>query len=235
MIFFVTPAWQRFDLTDVCMRQRKQVIDQLAKDGIEARCVVIADDANLDIARGLGFDTVETDNDHGLGRKFNDGYEYAVAQGATWIVPIGSDSWIDPAFFLPLPTERPTRVRSSHLYAAATYERMVVCNVATERCPAGPYMFHRDLLARANYRPTEDDLYRNLDSSTISRLQPFRWVHRDDHPLQYVGFRHPKQHITSYDRLRDRWGVEEYTDHWDRLKEVYDPVLVEDARRAITP
>ena len=108
-MWFVTPAWQRYELTAVCLRQRQWVIEQLADHGIEARCVVVADDENLDIARALGFDVVEQRNDRGLGRKFNDGYEHAARAGATWIVPIGSDSWIDPRYFLPAPAPRPHR------------------------------------------------------------------------------------------------------------------------------
>ena len=230
----MTPAWQRFELTAVCLEQRKRAIAVLAEHGIEGRCVVIADDANLDIARDKGFDVVERDNQW-LGRRFNDGYAYAGDHGATWIVPIGSDSWIDPAYFLPMPDEgRIDRVRSSHLYAAVESTRMATCNVAMERCPAGPYVFHRDLLARAGFRPTKEELNKNLDSSTIFTLQPFRWEHRDDHELQYIGFRHPVHIITRYANLWTRWGVAEYTDPWDRLAEVYDRDLVEAARKAIS-
>lgn len=233
-LWFVTPAYLRYELSEVCFEQRRRVIQALAAEGVEATCVVIADDDNLDIARSKGFHTVHQRNDRGLGRKFNDGYEYAVRHGAEYAVPIGSDSWIQPSFFTDIPTSH-TRVLSSHNYAAVAHDRMVVCRVTMERCPAGPYVLHRNLLQRADYRPTGDDLNRHLDSTTIRTLQPFRWVHRDEHPLQYIGFRHPVHAITSYGRLKKRWGVRESADPWSELREVYDADLVEAARKAIAP
>lgn len=233
-LWFATPAWKRFSLSEVCFEQRKRVIDVLRAQGMEAECVVVADDENVDIARSKGFHVVETDNDHGLGRKFNDGYVYAAEHGADWIVPIGSDSWIDSAYFLPLPDDLPSRVRSSHYYSAVTADKMAVCNVAMDRCPAGPYVLHRNLLARANYRPTAEELYRNLDSSSIRSLSPFDWEWRDDHSLQYVGFRDPDQHITSYGALLKRWGLYEDSTPWETLRAFYPQDLVEAARAAIT-
>ena len=87
-IWFVTPSWQRYDLSAVCFDQRLDVIRTLAEHGIEAHCVVVADDENLDLARERGFATVEQDNEW-LGRRFNDGIEYACRNGASRVVPIG--------------------------------------------------------------------------------------------------------------------------------------------------
>jgi hypothetical protein len=231
-IMFVTPAYQRYDLSAVCFEQRQQVIEELARHDIEAQCVVIADDENLDSARALGFDTVETPNDW-LGRKFNDGIEHAVKHGARWVVPIGSDSFIDPAYFLPLPPDSPRIVRTSQLYAPVEMERLAITRVAHRTNPAGPHMFHRDLLKRANYRPMPDEINRNTDSSTIRALLPFRYRYQDVHELQYIGFRAPP-FITRYDILWKRWGITEHTDPWERLAEHYDPALVERARKAMT-
>jgi glycosyltransferase involved in cell wall biosynthesis len=231
-IWFITPAWQRYELTAVCLEQRRRVIEALAGQGIEGRCVVIADDENLDIARGLGFDVVERDND-GLGRKVNDGYEYAAGQGATWLVFIGSDSWIDPAYLAPLPTDGAAIVRSSPAYCAVTPDRLALLRVTHPTNPAGPHLFHRDLLARAAFRPVADDLMRHIDSRTNRALSPFRWSFRDVHPLQYIGFRAPPM-ITRYDALWNRWGIAEYPDPWALLAEHYPADLVAAARKVIT-
>lgn len=107
-IWFVTPAWQRYELSELCFDQRRHVIDSLAEQGIAAKCVVIADDGNLDLARDRGFEVVAQDNQW-LGRKFNDGMEYAFRNGASRVVPIGSDSWIDPAYFMPMTRRHLTR------------------------------------------------------------------------------------------------------------------------------
>ena len=229
MIYFVTPAFERFALTAVCLEQRKRVIDELARNGIEARCVVIADDANVAYAASLGFDTVERDNEW-LGRKFNDGIEYAARHGAEWIVPIGSDSWIDPAYFLPMPD--PALTRSSGMYAVVTAERVGYLDVANPRNPAGPHMIHRSRLPES-LRPAVDERNRYIDSATLAGLSNVRWELRDLHPLQYIGFRgHP--HITPYERLWKAWGVSESTDPWTELATVYPVDLVERARRSLS-
>jgi len=230
-IWFVTPAWQRFDLTVVCLAQRRRVIDTLAAAGIEARQVVIADDENLDIAASYGFDTLERDNS-GLGRRVNDGYEYAAAKGGTWLVFIGSDSWIDPAYLAPLPAGPATVVRSSPAYCAVTADVLALLRVTHPTNPAGPHMFHRDLLARTGFRPVADELMRHIDSRTNKALAPFDWEFRDVHPLQYIGFRAPPM-ITRYDDLWSRWGIAEYPDPWALLAEHFDGDLVARARKVV--
>jgi hypothetical protein len=230
LVYFVTPAWKRLALSQVCLEQRKLVIDWLAERGVVARCVVIADDENLDIARGLGFDVVERDNAW-LGRKFNDGIEFAGRHGAEWVVPIGSDSWIDPRYFLPLP--RAGQLRTSPLYAAVELGRGVALEVRDSK-GAGPYMLPRILLARAGFRPAKDRLQRGVDASTIRGIgRPMNWRRVRLHPFQYVGFR-GKPHITSYDALRDRWGVADHADPWPILAEHFPVDLVARARAALT-
>lgn len=225
VLYFVTPAWQRYELTAICLEQRRQVIDALATHGIEAHQVVIADDENLDIARSLGFEVVERDN-RWLGRKFNDGQEYAGKHGAEWIVPIGSDSWVDPAYFVPLP---PTgRTRTSRMYVPVKPDRLAILRVG--KMGAGPHMFNRRLMLGSGFRPAPDEISRNTDSLTIRGLdRPPLWQWRDLHPFQYVGFRVPP-FITQYDRLVSRWGVSESTEPFELLAEHYPTDLVERVR-----
>jgi glycosyltransferase involved in cell wall biosynthesis len=228
-LWFVTPAFSHLALSAVCFDQRKQVIAQLVKQGIETYCVVIADDDNLELARERGFLTVEQNNDW-LGRKFNDGIEYAGKHGAEWIVPIGSDDFIDPAYLFPLPPPHVTR--TSSCYAAVTPDRMAILSVGQPRM-AGPRMFHRSLLAPVGFRPAQDRLMKYIDTSTINGIgRPIEWRSRDLHPYQYIGFR-GKPHITSYDKLWKAWGVEEKTNPWELLAQHYDPALVGRARAAM--
>lgn len=230
-LWLVTPAWQRVELSAVCLEQHQRVIATLAAAGVEAHSVVVADDANLDVARALGMHTVERPNTGPDGtvwltRKFNDGQEYAGKHGAEWIVPIGSDSFVDPAYFLPLPDAR--FARTSAMYAPVTLDRLAELRVGV--FGAGPHMVHRSLMEPVAFRPAPENLGRNTDSNMLAGLarQP-RWEWRDLHPLQYVGFRHPP-FITQYARLWRRWGKVERTDPWERLKHVYPADLVERAR-----
>lgn len=226
-IWFVTPAYRRFDLTAVCLDQRVDVIRKLAAAGVEARCVVIADDANLDLARERGFDTVESPNV--VSDKFNDGMQYAGEHGAEWIVPIGSDSWIDPVFFLGL---HRGMTRTSQWYCHVTADRLGQARIRRVS-GAGPYVLHRSLLEPGGFRPATPGLMRHVDSATLAGLaQPpvFRPFHR--HPFQYIGFR-GEPHITSYQSLMKRWGVSEHTDPWAILARHYPVELVDRARRAV--
>lgn len=229
---FVTPAWKRYETTALCLEQRNRVLAELAKHGIDAYQVVIADDENLDIARSLGAATVERDNAM-VGRKFNDGMEYAGKAGADWIVPIGSDSWIDPEFFLPLTD--PRRTLTSPAYCAVQSERMAELIVAPRnvRHMAGPYVFHRSLLAPAKFRPSAEDSVM-VDTSTISGIEraihrPIRWQLRTVHPFQYVGFR-VEPMMTSYYSLARKWLVREHADPWAVLAKHYPADLVERAQ-----
>lgn len=226
-LWFVTPAFERFEMTAVCLEQRRLVIDRLADQGIDGHCVVIADDANLDTARELGFDTVERDNQW-LGRRFNDGMEYAGEHGADWICLIGADDWIDSAYLVPLPS--PRRALTSHNYAPVMPDRLATCHVGRQM--AGPRVFHRSQLAACGFRPQAEEINRNTDHSTIAALGPLRWLVRDLHPLQFVGFRAPP-YITSYDRLVSWWGRGEYPDPWTLLARHYPVELVERAEAAM--
>jgi hypothetical protein len=227
-VWFVIPAWRRVELSAVCFEQFAGVIGTLRAAGVEAEAVVIADDENLDVARALGFATLERDNS-GLGRKFNDGQEYAGNHGADWIVPIGSDSFVDPAYFLPLPPVEVTR--TSGMYAMVTARRMAELKVGW--IGAGPRMYHRSRLEPTGFRPAPDKLMRTIDSHTVRAIVkstgPLTWEWRDLHPLQYIGFRYPP-YITGYGSLVRTWGVRERVNPWDRLAAVYPPDLVKRVR-----
>jgi hypothetical protein len=230
MIWFVTPAWERFALTRVVLQQRQRAVAFLAERNVEARCVVVADDLNADIAESLGFDVVRRPN-YALGRKFNDGIEHAARNGAEWIVPIGSDSFLDPAYLFPLP--EPDVMRSSRLYAIAEPGRLGQLRVS-QGPGVGPYMIPRTHLPKS-LRPASDQRKRGVDRSTLMGLR--RGLRRefvDLHPWQYVGFRSYPQ-LNSYDRLYGRLGVAEETEVLERLSEHYPADLVTKALLACVP
>lgn len=236
-LWFVTPAWRRYEMTALCLEQRRRVIEALAGHGIEAHQVVIADDENLDIARSVGAETVECPNEEDgkviLGRRWNLGTQYAARQGAEWFVQIGSDSWIDPGFFLPLLS--PEATLTSPAYAAVLPDRMAVLAVSPRnlRHAAGPYVFHRSLMAPSDFAPCEEhSLF--TDTSTVAGIErttgrPIKWVARTVHPYQYIGFRVAPM-MTTYEALRNRWLTREYQDPWTVLRRAYPADLVERAR-----
>jgi hypothetical protein len=226
-VYFVTPAWQRFELTRVCLEQRRRSMDFLVERGVEARCVVIANDQNADTAEAMGFDVLRRPN-YPLGRRFNDGFQHAAENGAEWIVPIGSDSFLDPAYLFPLPSEHV--LRSSTLYAIAEPGRLGRLKVRNAH-GVGPYMIPRGHLPKS-LRPAADYRRRGIDSSTLKGLRG-GWSREmvDLHPWQYVGFRsHPQ--LNPYGKLYGRLGVGEEYEVAERLSEHYPPDLVERALAA---
>jgi hypothetical protein len=229
-VWFVTPAWERFELTRVALEQRRRVVDFLAERGVRAGCVVVADDANADTAEELGFDTVRVPN-YALGRRFNDGIEYAARQGADWVVPIGSDSFLDPAYVYPLP--QPGVMRTSRLYAIAEPGRLGQLRIRSSP-GVGPYMIPRTHLPDS-LRPAGDGKRKGVDRSTLLGLRRgLRHEIVDLHPWQYVGFRSWPQ-MNSYDKLYGRLGVTEETEVVERLSEYYPPQLVTRALAACAP
>lgn len=225
-LWFVTPAYRRYALSALCFEQRAGVIRSLAARGITARCVVVADDENLDVARSFGFDTLERDN-RWLGRRFNDGIAYAAQHGAEWIVPVGSDSWIAPAFFDPLPDTSLTL--TSRYYALL--KRTELAELVIDGDGVGPYVIHRKRLPRGK-RPSADELRSGVDGSTLKGLRNVEWQFRDTHPLQYVGIRafgQPQLH--DYRSLVRRYGVRVHRSSlWERLSRIYPADLVERTR-----
>lgn len=198
-------------------------MDALAHRGVAAHCVVVGDDENLAIARECGFDVAVRDNVW-LGRKFNDGIQYALENGADWIVPIGSDDWIDVSYLWPLPS---TPARTGQWYAPVAADRLTLLTV-DQPAGAGPRMLHKDLFTRTA-RPIDERLRRGVDRSLIAALERPAFEVRQIHPLQYVGFRGDR-HITTYSKLRRAWGGTECSDPWTRLAEHYPADLVERAR-----
>ena len=227
MIYFVTPAWQRFDLTKVVLEQRRSCIDFLNARGVDAGQVVIADDDNADTAASMGFAVLRRRN-YALGRRFNDGFEYAARHGAEWIVPIGSDSFLDPAYLFPLPAEGV--MRTSSLYAIAEPGRLGRLR-KQGGVGVGPYMLPRSCLPK-DLRPANDVKRRGVDSSTMKGLKkrPL-YEFTDLHPWQYVGFRSYPQ-LNPYNKLYSRLGVGEEPEVVERLSEYYPAGLVERALAA---
>jgi hypothetical protein len=224
-VWLVTPAWRRIELSELCFDQHAHVMDVLTAAGVETHHVVVADDENLELARARGWHTVEQDN-RWLGRRFSDGIEYAFRHGAQYVVPIGSDSWIDPAYFLPLP--EPGVVRTSRSYCVLTDAKLGRVQMP-ERSPAGPHMLTRELLQLVDGRPVNDRIEHGCDTSTVRNLEaasrrrmPWEW--RDVHPYQYVGLRGWPT-ITTYFRLVNQWGVEELDDPWPVLRETFGPFV----------
>src|SRR5688572_14547654 len=103
-LWFIVPAHGRTELARICLRQLWRCCHDLIENGVDATAVVVADDENLDTARDLGFGWVRHDNQY-TSQKFNEGIYLACnnPRPADYVVPCGSDDWVDYRLFLELP------------------------------------------------------------------------------------------------------------------------------------
>lgn len=234
-LWFVVPAYQRVELTRLCLAQLKRSCVELAVDhAIDAHAVVVADDENLETARELGHWAVEQENQP-LGRKFNDGIELACQQGADYIVPFGTDNWIDPRILTELPEGRVAITRTQAALVNNDGTRLGKIRV-TYAGGDGIRTFPARLFEPCAYRPAADYAQRAIDTSIIERLRRFTgWTKQfqiaDVHDKQIVSFQSPDIQLNGYDDLMRAFGVEELPDPWHELGQVYDELAVETMRR----
>lgn len=240
IVWFNTPAFQRYALSEIVFEQRARAIEKLSLAGIEAHQVVVADDENLELARSFGFETFERDNEW-LGKRFSDGYEYAVEHGATHVFPIGSDSWCDPQFVIDavaiMESDRPNKEKPRDLDAICSRHYTRVNGLGTIRrqlwvpvLQGVSYLIPATVLSKLDRaRPCQDEISRGCDGSTwqsCSRAGCGAFF-VESHPLETTSFESWPQ-ITMFDKLGGRWGRGDVEDGAiSGLVELYPRDLVE--------
>lgn len=235
MLWLVVPAWRRLAVSRFVLAQHAWLIGELAARGLPANVVVIADDENLDIAAALGLHTLERPNEQ-LGRKINDGIQYAAEQGATWISFTGSDNWLHPDLFSAIAEADPRRppIVTGNTIATvdmvgAKLRRLVV----RSRCGVPPWLIPIWALQPAKFRPIDDARERGIDGSLERglRLRP-EWISHDPHDLARIDFK-TEENITPYAAIARTLGIgQEEPDPWTLLASRYPAPLVEQARQA---
>lgn len=248
-VVFVSAAWQRYAVTRLALAQRRHLCELLAGRGHEATAVIVADDENLDIASEFGFETVEQSNDQ-IGRKFNDGFEYAARElDADFVVLIGSDDWmhIDLFDYLPraeLPVPMPTDENPCVTWAPGDFEITAGREFALVDLQAGrlqrcrelgrgavPWVVPRSAL-EPDYRPIPDTQQMGIDGAFRAGLNATPvWVFDDPHDLARVDFK-SSVNLNGYERISRAAGRgPEEDDPWTLLAERYPEDLVELARK----
>ena len=233
-LFFVVPVRGRFDKTRVCLRQLRRTCDALAELGVDASAAVVGDDDNLETAKDCGFWVVRQQN-YPLGRKWNDGYQCALQEGADHVVPLGSDDWVDPILFTDLPG--PTELRCSRLSSVVSEngQRISPLRVWYDGGD-GVRVMPRNLLARLNGRPAEESRDRAIDTSILRNLQrihgggmpPLRYF--DASPWQIVDWKTGGDNLNSYEScVAFRNDAER--DTWETLRGRYPDEALEEMRK----
>lgn len=204
-LWLVAPAYGRLNVTEHTFPQLRTLVDSGHVQGV----VVVACDDNITLARSLGFVTV-TQQPWPLGRKFNDGYQTALSEGAGWVMPACSDNWIHPDAVrnLPGPDEIYTRHRFSILDTATG--RLATLNTegdVNNPYGGGPPIIPADLLEPLNGRPVPDEADYGIDRATVQTVLDL-WEDRASamfdprcDPLEIVGFK-GEGSLTGYEQLR---------------------------------
>lgn len=207
-LLFITPVWKRQELTEIVLKSRRWCCDTLKKHGIDATSVIIGDDDNLDVARSLGFEVVERDNEF-LSRKFNDGYEFAYNHGFDYCYPVGSDSILTPEQFINwVGCGEPV---SSHYYCMIHSSGAERIDVQID-VPGGigPLIIPVSLL-RSIPRPIQQDLKRGCDNAARQTILTagHRIVERRTHQWEHTAFQSGVTQITDYGRIKRVYQAED--------------------------
>jgi len=235
-IWFITPAFHRANISEIVFQQRAEMLHKLHEAGHEAQAVVVADDENIELANQHGFATVVTKNDY-LGRKWNEGYQLAAREGADYVCPVGSDSWLDPEFiisYLNEPWEGRVVVSSRH-YSVVHETGRKRGQFLVEYEGGTTMFFSTESIRHCRYRPVRERIQSGCDGSTLQSLNlPGKptFLINEAHQLETVAFQTSPQ-ITSYDNLVKRWGVGETTNQakvFTDLEAHYPKPLVDEMR-----
>lgn len=186
-----------------------------------ANCVVVADDENLEIARGFGFETIEMSNV--VARKVNAGFEFAAAAGADYVAFVGSDDWLHADLFEGFDGESIVTGREITL---VDLPRGVLSRMHTTSLHGMiPWLIPTDALAPCGHRPVGEHLTKGLDYSLYRHVRERNWIFRDPHPHTRVDFK-TEVNLTPYSFVGRTFGNKPEAP-LDELREWYGDELVD--------
>ena len=233
-LWFIVPANGREDLARVCLRQLRRTCDLLEGYGIRASAVVIADDENLDTAAELGFGTVERENKP-LGRKFNDGFELAGIAGVDYVMPLGSDDWVDHEWVAGMLPDDDT-IRCSRNIALISPDRRSASLLEVPYIGGhGIRMIPRALLERTDFRPAEEDKPRAIDASVMRGIgrtlgRHPNVVYYESHVFQVVDWKSSSEQLNTYEMCERYRKGSEVRDPFAWLRGVYPESSITEMR-----
>jgi glycosyltransferase involved in cell wall biosynthesis len=232
-LWFVVPAHGRAKLAAICLRQLRRTCDLLIENGIDATAVVVATDGNLRTARSLGFETVREPNRF-VSRKFNAGIQAALderhnAWPADYVVPFGSDDWVDYRLLLDLPGRDEIKCFQTMSFVREDGREMTP-KFLNYLGGCGIRVYPREVMARLNYRPADEDRTRGCDTSILTNLsveyernfvRPLRVVHAACDARQIVDWKSQMFQLNAYDALSRHKSLERPTDPFVALHDVF--------------
>jgi hypothetical protein len=240
-LWFVVPVHGRLPLAAICLRQLRRTCDALRQEGVEATAVIVADRPNLRelnrrLKGNLGFGTVERDNQF-LSRRFNDGIQLACdpkynPRPADYIVPIGSDDWVDYRILLDLPDSN-TIIGFQQMSFVREDGKEMVARFLNYTGGSGIRIYPRDVVRRLGFRPADEDRRRGCDTSILTNIasrQRFLNIrHREIDARQLVDWKSPGQQLNAYSDLA-KYQQQGISDPFDSLAEIYPAEALREMR-----
>ncbi len=240
-LWFVVPVHGRVGITTICLTQLRRTCDELRSSNIDASAVIVGDDENLDTARRLGFATVERDNEF-LSRKFNDGIQLACdpafnPRPAQYVVPCGSDDWVDPAIFDLLPGPDSVIGFRSAAFVDETGTHIAARTIDYE-AGVGIRIFPALMMNRLGYRPADEDRKRACDTSILVNLKrsynggptKLTVVYNEHHPYQIVDWKSPGEQLNAYVDIADRFPGSAPADPYESLAPHFPPDAIREMK-----
>jgi hypothetical protein len=244
-LWFVVPVHGRLPLAAICLRQLRRTCDALIDAGVYATAVLVTEKDELRelrrlVGRDLGFGVVYRDNDF-TSAKFNDGIELATSprhnpQPADYVVPLGSDDWVDYRLFLePLPGEH-TIVGFQQMSFVREDGRQIASTYLKYRGGSGIRIIPRQLLEPFDYRPADPDRKKGCDTSILTNISR-EWgdtldvQHWHLHERQIVDWKSPGVQINSYANVVGIHGSRFSDDPFGELAEFYPDEALGEMRR----
>lgn len=239
---FVVPVHGRLSLTSICLRQLRRTCDALIRDGVNATAVIVSNEEtlrDLDPLK-LGFATVERDNQF-LGRRYNDGIQLATDPAfnpnpVDYVVPFGSDDWVDHRLLLePLPDAH-TIFGFQHLSFVNETGTEIASTFLNYEGGCGIRVIPRELVAGLGYRPADEDRSEACDANILMNL---RRCHGDrlkikhwDAPAHWiVDWKTSDSQLHPYDQVPGAHRVRTQADPFAVLDGFYPSEALEEMRR----
>lgn len=242
-LWFVVPVHGRIPLARICLRQLRRTCDALTAHGIDATAVIVADTDNLaalDLEQ-LGFGTVDRDNQF-LSCKFNDGIQLALDPAynpwpADYVVPCGSDDWIDHRILHDLPAAN-TVVGFQRMSFVREDGREMTTAFLNYQGGAGIRIYPRQLMEQLEplaYRPADEDRVRACDTSILTNLishhgSRLRIEHRHLHDRQIVDWKTAGAQLNPYEAIVRQRRARGAVDPFRELRRFYPAESLDEMR-----
>ena len=226
-LWFIVPVFGRIELASICLRQLRRTCDSLIENGIEATALLVGDVSDLLQLPDLGFGHVIRDNAF-TSAKYNDGIQVACdpeynPRPADFVVPCGSDDWVDWRIFTDLPEPNAVHGFQWLSFVREDGKEMVQRHVKVDG-GCGIRIYPRQVMATLDYRPADEDRRRACDTSIMRNLQRkerFRVFHLPLDPKQIVDWKSPDNQLNPYESLTFHKVFAKPQDPFEALRDIY--------------